>query len=76
MGVSKDEFANLYDRNRQKLVGSAASPQELEENYRYYTTLVELSGGHGNLIFRLDDKNTLKWELAPQGKFIPTASRP
>jgi len=36
MGVSKDEFSNLYDP-KTKLVGSG-SPEELEENYRYYTT--------------------------------------
>lgn len=65
MPISKLEFSRLYSRSKKELVGTEASPAELDDNYRYYVAIADLCRKEGQLLFRLDPDHSLTWEFAP-----------
>lgn len=68
MNVSKTKFASLYNENRISLTGARASDREIEENYRYYAALVDLSGRDGELLFKPHENGGMTWEFLPRAK--------
>lgn len=66
MTVSRSEFARVYKSNRYKITGSEPLEREVDENYRYYLELVDLSGRDGDLRFMLNAQNEMTWEFSPR----------
>ena len=66
MPLSKTEFAKIYNQNRFSLTGTIASEVEIEENYRDYQALVELTGRSGEVVhFSRIGPDTITWDFSP-----------
>ena len=65
MSFSKTEFARIYNEKLFSWTGAIASEVEIDENYRDYQALLELTGRDGELHFSRIGTKGMTWDFLP-----------
>jgi hypothetical protein len=65
MAITKDAFRRIYVKKSRELTGNNPPVPEIEENFSYYSALVDLCGRDGSLSFSADKDNRLTWNFEP-----------